>query len=193
MKDSTVATRIMTAIFVVAMISSRAVLAQTKTGSAAKEELKSVAEEAVGKVLGNFIAIRTGQIKDGEQIPLPVYGDGKTAERSECHYFVSPAELTTALSRLQGVGGYYLVCRVDPKGYVHASLWEFGSDGEFDVIKDEKYESLQRYYESLGDQNLRLIGQPTGTDFQKEYTSAIKKHVLVNYLVIALRSSKGKS
>ena len=45
--------------------------------------------------IGNFLAVKTGQVKDGEQIPLPVYEDGKKATRKEVHYVVSPAEIPT--------------------------------------------------------------------------------------------------
>src|SRR3989338_4266632 len=60
-------------------------------------EKDSPLEEAVGKSLGNFIAVETGVIKNGEQIPLPHYQDGTRASRKECRYFVSPNEVSTAM------------------------------------------------------------------------------------------------
>lgn len=66
--------------------------------------------EDISKSVFNFIAVETGTIRDGEQIPLPKYGDGTYAKREECKYMVSPSELTTSLStatiyRGQSFGG----------------------------------------------------------------------------------------
>ncbi|OGX06780.1 MAG: hypothetical protein A3G87_04350 [Omnitrophica bacterium RIFCSPLOWO2_12_FULL_50_11] len=54
-------------------------------------------EAAMWKFFGNFIAVETGVIKNGEQIPLPQYQDGTRATRKECRYFVSPNEISTAM------------------------------------------------------------------------------------------------
>lgn len=62
-----------------------------------EKTVKRIAEETIGQVLGNFIATQTGQVKHGERIPVPVYQDGTAAAREECHYFVSPHEITTAM------------------------------------------------------------------------------------------------
>src|SRR3990167_9484002 len=46
----------------------------------------------------NYMAIDTGTVKNGEQIPLPIYKYGTKATREECKYLVSPNEITTSLA-----------------------------------------------------------------------------------------------
>ncbi len=135
--------------------------------------------------LGNFISIGTGEIRDGQQIPLPKYQDGTLAKRSESHYIVSPKEMSTAFTHLGGGGAYFIRCAVDQEGVVHASLWQYdGAGQEINVIEDKSYEELKKYYESIGTQY-----EGSG-DFRAQLMKTIREKVVLNYMVIAIRSFK---
>lgn len=154
---------------------------------AQKAEPKGNIDEAAAKAFGNLIAIETGELQDGEQIPLPRYQDGKQASRRECHYFVSPREISTAFSNLVGSGAYYIKCFVDSDGVVHISLWQRGADGsDFNVVEDKAYEDLKRYYESIGTQ------YEGAGDFRNKLIGELRKRMAANYMVIALRSQTSR-
>ena len=150
-----------------------------------KQKIAQAAEDAISKALGNYLAVETGELKDKEKIPLPKYQDGTTARRNECRYFVSPKEISTAFIHLGGAGEYYITCSVDAEGVVHSSLWQHGADGhDLNVMEDKSYEDLKKYYQTIGTQ------YEGNDDFRNQLMAGIKKRLLVNYMVIAMRSSK---
>ncbi|MBI4357749.1 MAG: hypothetical protein HY584_00480 [Candidatus Omnitrophica bacterium] len=124
---------------------------RTRESSQTQKDAKHFQEEAVGDVLGNFIAVRTGQVKDGERIPLPVYQDGKEALRKESHYFVSPAEIPTSLTYVTSSGAYYIKCFADPDGYARVSLWlQSGTGDGIKMVGADTYQQLQQQHVRLG-------------------------------------------
>ena len=158
-----------------------------KTQNLKKDRLTRSAEKAVGQVLGNFIAIKTGTIEAGEQIPLPRYQDGKQASRNEVHYLVSPAEVPTSLTYIATSGSFYVKCHVDKRGFVHASLWQqSGTGAGIEMVGENTYEELRKQFEREG------ITSVTGAEnITAQQMKVLSKHLLINYMVIALRSQKG--
>ena len=141
--------------------------------------------ESVAHFPANYIAIGTGEIRDGEQVPLPKYQDGTMAKRSESRYIVSPKEMSTAFTHLGGGGAYFIRCEVDQEGFAHASLWQYdGAGQELNVIEDKSYEELEKYYETIGTQY-----EGSG-DFRANLMKTVREKVVLNYMVIAIRSSK---
>ena len=142
-------------------------------------------EEAV-ETFGNFIAVGTGRVKDGEQIPSPYYQDGKQALRSEVHYFVSPSEVPTSLSYINTIGAFYVKCSVDLQGYAHISLWQQTGTGEgVKVVGADTYERLKAHFTTEG------VTSPTGAEnVTVAQMKVLSERLVANYLVIALRSLK---
>jgi hypothetical protein len=62
------------------------------------ETVRQIAEDVMRNSFDHFVAVGSGVLKHGERIPLPKYGDGTTAKRSELQYFVSPKEVTTSMT-----------------------------------------------------------------------------------------------
>jgi ABC-type transport system substrate-binding protein len=83
-------------------------------------------------------------VQDGEQIPLPRYRDGKSAERKDCHYIVSPREISTAFNNLVGSGAYYIKNFVDSEGVAHISLWQRGADGQLTKTPGQRFQLTLR-------------------------------------------------
>ena len=144
-------------------------------------------ESILAQKINNFIAIKTGKVRNGEQIPVPLYADGSLADRKDCKYFVSPNELSTAFTYLGGAGSYYIKCAVDENGFVQAALWQYDTDGkEINVIEDKSYEDLQKYYKKIGTQY-------EGSDsFRNQLTADLKKKAVANYLAIAIKASQNE-
>jgi hypothetical protein len=164
-----------------------------------QKKMKALTEEAVGNVLGNFIAVGSGVIKSGDRIPLPVYRDGSSATRDESHYFVSPNEITTSMQGLSPSAGiYYIQCQVDKSGLVNIALKQQGSYGgkDYDVTTDPGYESLQKHYERNSISSISGSGKAnrweSGIGDQAQTMTAIRDRVLANYLVLAIRSQNSK-
>lgn len=158
-----------------------------KESTQAEKEVKRSAEEAVGEVLGNFIAIRTGQVKDGEQIPLPFYQDGKEALREESHYFVSPAEIPTSLTYITSSGAFYIKCSVDQNdGYARVSLWQQSGTGDgIKLVGADTYKQVQQQFVRPG------VTSPTGEEnIVAAQMKVLSERLLVNYMVISLRSRR---
>ncbi len=174
-------------LFIVTLFILFSPAAQAQDPPARKPEAKGSVDEASIKAFGNLIAIETGELRDGEQIPLPRYQDGKQASRQECRYFVSPREISTAFSNLVGSGAYYIKCFVNSDGVVHISLWQRGADGsDFNVVEDKAYEDLKRYYQSIGTQ------YEGSDDFRNKLIGELRKRMAANYMVIALRSQEAR-
>ena len=93
--------------------------------------------------------------------------------------------MTTALTYLGGAGAYFLKCEVDSNGVVHASLWQSAGPGQdFNVSEDKSYEGLKQYYKEIGTQ------YEGSDDFRTKLTQDIRRRTMVNYMVIAIRSSE---
>jgi len=169
------------------------VVHQTETK---KVDQTEVLKEPMGKLFGNYIAVETGVVRSGEQIPLPRYGDGKEAKREECRYFVSTNEVATSVVDFVPTPGvFFIQCKVDKSGVVHVSLKQEGSaTGETrDVSDDPGYKSLQEHYErhnisSLGGSEGSTITRESATGYQGKVMQGIKDRVLANYMVIAVRT-----
>ncbi len=133
--------------------------------------------------MSNYMTVETGTVRNGEQIPLPRFQDGRVARRDECKYIVSPNEMSTAMTFLGGAGAYFIKCSVDSDGYVHASLYQYdGAGREYDIVADKSYDSLKEYYKTIGTQ------YPGSEDFRDKLTATAKHKVIANYMVIAIRS-----
>lgn len=148
--------------------------------------------DAVGEVLGNFIAVETGQVKDGEQIPVPTYRDGTRAKREDTYYFVSPNRITTSHSGAAG----YMTCSVDARGYAHASFVMRSGESELDVSRSNGEKTLQKYYESIASysrSDLEMVDESSKASVRKQLASTLKdldEDISINYLAIALRTPK---
>jgi hypothetical protein len=134
--------------------------------------------------VGRFIAVRSGQLLDGEQIPLPVYSDGAAARRSECQYIISPAEVPTALSYIDTSGSFYLKAYVDSDGFAHVGLWQQSGSGDgIQMVGSDSYEKVKKEfgqsagYSVTGAENVILAQM-----------RVLSGRVRVNYMVIAIRS-----
>ncbi|MBI4394923.1 MAG: hypothetical protein HY583_01880 [Candidatus Omnitrophica bacterium] len=174
---------------------------QAKETQDGEQALKKLTKKMIGEVFQDFVAIDTGVVKDGEQIPLPNYGDGTQADRKECHYFVSPHEITTSMSDVSNTGGvYYIHCSVDSNGVARISFKKQGVSGtpDYDIAVDAGYKSLQEHYErnrisGLGGETGREIVPEKAAGIQFEMMKGIQKRLSVNYLVVAIRSISQES
>ena len=139
------------------------------------------------QAIGNFIAIGTGTVKDGEQIPLPQYQDGTRALRKQCYYFVSAAEVPTALTYIQTSGAFYTKCEVDRDGYAHVSLWQqSGSGNGTKVVSKDSYEEIKRQLTREG------ISSPDESEnIAVAQMRILSERLTANYLVIAVKASSG--
>ena len=160
---------------------------RAKESAQAGKEVKHSLEETMGEVLGNFIAIRTGQVKDGEQIPLPFYQDGKEALRKESHYFVSPAEIPTSLTYITSSGAFYIKCSVDQNdGYARVSLWQQSGTGDgIKLVGADTYKQIQQQFA-----NPSVTSQTGGENIVAAQMKVLSERLLVNYMVISLRSKR---
>ena len=165
-------------------IPDQSVFAEAKNEEAS--DFKKKTQDAVGDVLGDFLAIKTGKIKSGEQIPLPYYKDGKQAIRKECHFMVSPAELPTATTYVTTSGVFYIKCSVDDRGYVQASVWQRArtADG-IKMVDQDSYGAVKKQYDQPG------VTTPTGEEsLAVQQMRILSEKLWVNYMVVALRSQK---
>ena len=140
----------------------------------------------IAESFGNWIAVGSGQVRDGERIPLPRYRDGKQALRSEVQYMVSPGEIPTSLTYIKAGGAFYVRCTADGDGYVHISLWQQAGTGEgIRVVGRETYEQLKDHFATPG------VTSPGGSEnITVAQMRVLSERLVANYLVIALRSSK---
>ena len=152
---------------------------------------KDSRESSIAESLGNYLAIKTGQVRDGEQIPLPSYQDGKRATRKEAQYLVSPAEIPTSLTYITGQasGTFYIKCDANSEGTVHISLWQQSGTGEgTKVVGSDTYRLLKESFKREG-----VTSAADREDDENVVTSQMRvlsDRLKVNYIVIALRSPK---
>ena len=190
--QSTVPLKLPSVAFLILLIISTAGKPLCAQGIVQGEETGNRAvEQTIGKVLGNFIAIGTGQVADGEQIPVPAYRDGTRAKRDETYYFVSLNQITTSYGQATG----YVTCSVDARGYAHASFWMRVGEQDLDAIGTKGEEALEKYYESIsyGRRDLETIHNVAKAGIREQLASTLKElkeKVSINYLAIAIRSSK---
>ena len=163
-----------------------AALLDAQEGVESKRDPRDLLGTGFGETLGHWIAIGSGQVRDGEQIPLPRYRNGKQALRSEVHYLVTPAEIPTSLSTVSTFGAFYIKCKVDKEGYVELSLWQQPGTGEgFKAVGRDAYERLKAHFTTEG------VRSPTGSEnVSVTQMKVLSERLLANYLVIALRPPK---
>jgi hypothetical protein len=141
--------------------------------------------------VGNYIAVQTGQVRDGEQIPLPTYQDGKQATRKEVHYMVSPAEVPTSMTYItnQASGTFYIKCDADSEGVVHISLWQQSGTGQgTEVVSSDSYRVVKENFNRAGITNAE--GKEGADNVVTEQMKALSQRLIANYMVIAVRSPK---
>ena len=109
---------------------------KTSGSSPLKETVSSIVDKKLSERLSDYIAIKTGNIEDGNQIPLPKFKDGTTARRENCKYFVSPSAVNTVLFGWASSAGYYLVCKVSSEGKVDCYLAQWQPDKK-ELVKVE--------------------------------------------------------
>jgi len=148
-------------------------------------------QESSQESVGNDIAVGTGQIRDGEQIPLPTYRDGKKATRQEVYYMVSPAEVPTSMTFITGQssGTFYIKCDADQEGVVHISLWQqSGTGGGTKVVGSDTYRILKENFKREG------ITSAGGEEDDENVVTAqmrvLSQRLIANYMVVAIRSVK---
>ncbi len=155
--------------------------------SAKKKNTEPVVEKVNSEnIFSNYLAVSTGTVRDGEQIPVPVYQDGTNALRSECHYLISPNEVPTALTYISSSGAFYIKSYADENGVAHLSLWQQSGTGEGVVaVGGESYHTLKKDFgknDSFNSENTEPIAVAQ--------MRALSEKLVVNYLVIAIRSTK---
>ncbi len=151
----------------------------------AKEE----SSDSMSNAFRNHIGIQTGQIRDGEQIPLPFFQDGKQARRQEAYYLVSPAEIPTSLTYIATSGAFYIKCNVDQEGFVHISLWQQSGTGQgVKVVGSDTYRLLKERFTTEGITS--AAGEEDDENVATAQMRVLSERLSVNYMVIALRSPK---
>ncbi len=118
-----------------------------------KETISSLVDKKLAERLSDYLAIETGVIGDGEQIPLPKFKDGSAAKREQCKYFVSPSTINTVLFGWASSAGYYLVCKASSEGKVDCYLAQWQPDKE----KLVKVEDPKNQYHTIFQANYLVI------------------------------------